>query len=427
MAKRVIHILLVFTLLTGCEVTSVDPNAASEDEVLGSRSGLISAGIGLRAYYSKNSLLWVIENNALSSHEVSVTSSFQSARELEDGVSLTSFNSNIGNMWLSLLKVRFMADAILENLDDVVFTEEEERVIRGQALFYKAVAIGSLSQFFTHVPAPDDSESPFVDRNTALMESVSLLEEASGILEGGYAAELAEVVCGESFDLESSVNVYLSRYRLFLGDHEGVLSALETVDTETVSLFSFSSDTPNPIFGRVFGSNLYYQPRDAFGLVQPVDPNDQRLLFYLEGVAEISVSGIPVESLLGFFSQPEDGIPVYLPGEILLNRAEAFLEMGMLDESVDMINTVRQKQNDALGVVADLGAYDGGMEESSIREEIYHQRSIEMFMSGLRLEDSRRLGRSGPGEPGAERSRNFYPFPNVERINNPGTPDDPPN
>jgi len=48
-------------------------------------------------------------------------------------------------------------------------------------------------------------------------------------------------------------------------------------------------------------------------------------------------------------------------------------------------------------------------------------------MSGLKLEDSRRFGRPGPGQAGAERTRNFYPYPQQERDGNPNTPNDPAN
>ena len=54
------------------------------------------------------------------------------------------------------------------------------------------------------------------------------------------------------------------------------------------------------------------------------------------------------------------------------------------------------------------------------------QRCIELYMSGMKLEDSRRFGRPGPNDAGAERSRNFYPYPTVERDNNSNTPADPP-
>jgi hypothetical protein len=48
-------------------------------------------------------------------------------------------------------------------------------------------------------------------------------------------------------------------------------------------------------------------------------------------------------------------------------------------------------------------------------------------MSGFRLEDSRRFNRPGPGAANAERNRNFYPYPDQERLLNPNTPPDPAN
>jgi len=53
-------------------------------------------------------------------------------------------------------------------------------------------------------------------------------------------------------------------------------------------------------------------------------------------------------------------------------------------------------------------------------DEIYRQRSIELFMSGLKLEDMRRFNR-----PNSERKRNLMPYPLRERDNNPNTPPDP--
>jgi len=46
-------------------------------------------------------------------------------------------------------------------------------------------------------------------------------------------------------------------------------------------------------------------------------------------------------------------------------------------------------------------------------------------MTGMRFEDSRRLGRPGPSSDPFQRNRNFYPYPDQERLNNPNTPPDP--
>ena len=57
--------------------------------------------------------------------------------------------------------------------------------------------------------------------------------------------------------------------------------------------------------------------------------------------------------------------------------------------------------------------------------DILRNRDIELAFQGFRLADSRRFGRPGPGTTGAERNRNFFPYPRVERENNPATPADP--
>ena len=75
---------------------------------------------------------------------------------------------------------------------------------------------------------------------------------------------------------------------------------------------------------------------------------------------------------------------------------------------------------------ADLFKVGAGLSASTaststeILDEIYKNRCIELYMSGLKLEDMRRFGR-----PLTERKRNFFPYPFRERDGNPNTPSDP--
>lgn len=412
--------------LSGCQPESVDPNAASEEEVLSTREGLISASIGLRAYYAKNSLLWVIENNALVSGEVSVTSSFQTVRELEEGTTLTPFNTNVGNLWASLLKVRAMAESISNHVDQLATVEEDKRLMQANALLYQALATGWLCQFFTHLPQNDQPDTRFAGREEGLQRSVVLLSQALELVESGYTQGLSDRICGPDFDLENVIRIHLSRYHLYLRNHEAALEVLEEMDEESVSWFHFSESTPNPIYNRVFGSNRYYQPIDGLGIPIAIEEDDQRLALHFDSSTELSVGGKPIETLRSFFDQAGASVPVYLPGEVKLIRAEAFLATNRSDDAVDMINHIRVKTDDPLGVNAGLAPYAGSLDADSITEELYRQRCLELFMTGLRLEDSRRLMRPGPVAGGqSERSVNFLPFPNAERINNPNTPPDP--
>jgi hypothetical protein len=106
-----------------------------------------------------------------------------------------------------------------------------------------------------------------------------------------------------------------------------------------------------------------------------------------------------------------------------LIKAECNARKNLLNDAVTELNKVLTKKaaGDVWGIGADLPAYIGPNTSDGILIEIYKQRCIELFLTGMRLEDSRRFGRSNP----AERSRNFYPYPLTERDNNSNTPADP--
>ena len=76
---------------------------------------------------------------------------------------------------------------------------------------------------------------------------------------------------------------------------------------------------------------------------------------------------------------------------------------------------------DPYGIGANIAAgYTGASDVASLLTEVYRNRCISLFHSGLKLEDMRRFGR-----PTAERKRNFFPYPIAERNNNPNLPADP--
>jgi hypothetical protein len=118
---------------------------------------------------------------------------------------------------------------------------------------------------------------------------------------------------------------------------------------------------------------------------------------------------------------------VYVPGEMMLIRAEAYARKGELPKAITELNRVLTKKPaaDPFGLGADLPAYSGPETKEAILLEILRNRNIELAFQGFRLEDSRRFGRPGPGTTGAERNRNFLPYPRTERDNNINTPADP--
>ena len=110
-----------------------------------------------------------------------------------------------------------------------------------------------------------------------------------------------------------------------------------------------------------------------------------------------------------------------------LIKAEVFTRKNQLPQAVVELNKILTKTaaSDAFGVGANLPVYSGVVDQPSLFNEIYKNRCIELYMSGLKLEDSRRFLRPGAELTNGERNRNWYPYPLSERNNNPNTPADP--
>jgi len=172
----------------------------------------------------------------------------------------------------------------------------------------------------------------------------------------------------------------------------------------------------------VTSTNNVYAPRDStMGLPPSLAPDlaDKRVPFYISTNATN-----PRFRVNGFGAASTTAWPIYLPSEMTLIKAEAYARQTTPDLTnalVELNKIVTKKAaNDPFGVGADLPALTGTYTQAQLLELIYKHRSIELFMSGLRLEDMRRFNR-----PVSERKRNFLPYPFLERDNNVNTPPDP--
>ena len=74
-------------------------------------------------------------------------------------------------------------------------------------------------------------------------------------------------------------------------------------------------------------------------------------------------------------------------GEVLLNYAEAKIELNQIDEScLNAINAIRGRES------VQMPAIEPGKSQAKMREQIRRERKIELAMEGLRLQDIRRWG-----------------------------------
>lgn len=428
----------VFLLIIACETNFDNPNSASSDEVFTSRDGLLSASIGLSQIYATSGIRFIAETPAITTREVAINSTFLNLIELEDGGNaLPNFNSNTVGMWGNLLRVMGLAEDISANAPNVDLDPGTTSGLIAYANLFRALSIGSLSQNFEQViiATSPNNDATFVTRQEGFLEAIRLLEEANATLSvNPVSSEFESEILQGNFSLSNAINATLARYYLFAGSYEAAITTANAVDLSIGSQFNYDSQNVNPIWARVFQNDAFnFKPQDNFGIPDDLDfdPADERLNFYLVPLDTTNFNGFPIEDLAGFYQTDSEPIPVYLPDEVRLIIAEAQLRKSNPDTGAALlqINEVRTDTDDIFGVNANLPAYSGSVTVDALLDEIFVNRRAELFLTGMSLEDSRRFGRpepnSAPQTFSDERNRNFYPYPDNERNNNPNTPADP--
>jgi len=434
-------LLISSGLFTACDTDFENPNNPTEDVVLGTKEGLFALATGIRQYYSVTALRQIIEAPGITTRELGVTNTFLNINELaKGGAELPAESGGITNPWVNLLRVKGMAESLILGANEVELSAGTRSGVLAYGNLFKAMSLGALIQMFEQVPIDNaaDGAAAFSDRATVLATCISLLEEAKDVMASApISDDFKSTVLWSDMNLEKTVNAFLSRYYLLAGNYTEAINAANAVlnnSDPTNSMWIYDANNQNPIWNRTVNS-ADLNPQTNFGLLGAYMPEagDGRVDFYLgndAGLANADAGGQPLSEMLGFFGTNTAGIPIYLHGEMLLNKAEAFARQSQLSEAVTQLNLVRQKNNDPLGVNANLPAWTGDeTNQNAILEEIYKNRCIELFLTGLRFGDSKRFHPDFVVPTAAnttnERNRNNYPYPTIERENNPNTPADP--
>lgn len=434
-------------IASACSLDIENVNGPTDTQVLQSRDGVITLSVGMRQVYASSALESIILTPGTTSHELRGITTFTNIIEVDQGgSSLPNFNGNVLAVWQRPLRVMGMADNIIANAPTILANDAATLSgVMAHAQLFKAMSLGALAQSFTHgiLETSLTGSASFVTRDQLLDNAIALLKEAAQrIVTTPPSAEFTTRVTSTTFDLANTIQAYLARYSLMAGNYADAIAAAKAVSPTVASVFTYTTtnitinntliQASNPLWQQVQTSKNY-AARDNFGLPSDlVEAGDGRLGFYFTSSAS-TYSGDPVEILTGFAKEQIQPIPAYIPDEMKLIIAEANVRGSLsIPDAVVAINAVRtQASGDPFGIHPNLPPYSGALTADALLTEIYKQRCAELYLSGLRLEDSRRFGRAEPPSNVVpvpltyERSRNFYPFPQQERQNNPNTPADP--
>lgn len=420
-------LLLAIVAGTACKKEYKNPNAPEEQEVYSSAEGMARVIVGLKNRYAVNSNIGVaalysaISASALSTKEVAVLNAGNAdLAQLENGLSNVAPNNGvISSLWTTSNIINSEAQKLIDNSSKVP-DANVKNAIRIYGHLYKAIALGTMSVFWENVPITSGDNATFSPRAQALQRAVQLLDEAFTLLGTTTIPATFSAQVGTEIDLRNTLLALSARYNIMLGNNDAAIAKAAAVDLSKRSIYFFNNTNPNPVFRSALVSNNVYGIRANFGLSGALtpDPADKRIPFHLTKNASNGS---------GFFQSDLTAIPLYVPGEMFLIQAEAYARKNDLTNAKRFLDSVLLKKpaSDAFGLGADLAAYSGPLTQNALLDEIYKNRTIELYMTGLKLEDSRRFNRPGPGTPNAERSRNFYPYPQQERDGNPNTPADP--
>jgi len=430
MKKTLIYSLLFASmfLASSCKDEYTNPSSANQDQATGSVSGLIAVANGIQFRYTigrASPVYAAISANGLTTRELTVLNAGNTDEEFLrlGGANLQGANSVMSNLWNQSNLVKANADIILKSIGNVQDPGTKSG-LTAYASIFKALSLGNLATYWEQAPIEVGENAKFSPRADVLKAAITTLESAATAVSANAPSAYFNSFIAPGIDIPNTIQALIARYAIMVGDNDKALAAAAKVDLTKKSAFSFDDITRNPIFDSTFGNRNVTEPINrTFNLTGDLAMNvaDKRATFYFQAANATFNSG-----RASFFTANNAQIPVYLPGEMTLILAEANARKGNVDAAITELNKVLTKKTDSWGIGADLPAYAGEKTATAVLTEIYKNRCIELYLSGLKLEDSRRFGRPAAGTSTAERSRNWYPYPLSERDNNKAnTPADP--
>jgi starch-binding outer membrane protein, SusD/RagB family len=412
--------ILLALLVAGCDLNLENPNAPTEGEILNSPDGLIAVAVGMQAQFSG-----IVEDEVLTSSLVTDEWGTQIRALLSYQSLLTGENFDpaygvVDAPWSGAYRVIKSANTLLAGAPTVLDGGLETGIV-ALAKLMKAMALGTLIMQYEEVPIAVTAPNPAPQPRAVVLDTIlALLESARVSLQGVTNADLSVFntrVLGAGFQLRSTIDAMLARYYLMDGQYQKAVDAADSVNLGVLSVFRYVAPNPNPI------SNLatalqYVAPLRSF--ITAAELGDARPAYWADTAAATTFQGNPDSVLqpLRKYAGQFDDYPVYLPDEMKLIKAEAFTQLNVLDSAAFYVNAVRTQASSPVDEpVAKLSALLATDLDTpaELLAEIARQRRYELYMQGLRWEDTRRLGTAVTTTP----VFTWLPIPRGECLTNP--------
>ncbi len=438
---KLIPVLLLILAMSSCKTEFDNHNAASEEAVYSTPEAYPGIVLGLTHHFTQNAVYEIVRGPGVVAREIASTNTYLTERELETG-DIPNENSSLSALWRYLHYERGVAEKILANIDDVVFPDDVQKAgIKGYAKFFEGMTTAYLGFYWEQATIQNnpDNQAEFRPRADVLNAALDDLDTALGIFNGtAGSADYINGLVSDEFSIIDIIHVFRARILMELGDYQNAVAAANNVDLTKRSVWTYEGTTSgrNPVYMNQYdpGANERWKAVENMGVTP--EAGDQRLSFYVGAPTAISSieCGFNTYFITGFWDATDENIPVYLPDEVKLIKAEAYAHMGgaNLAQAVILIDEVRQDNADLFGVNAGLGPWTGNpADQQAVLDEVFYNYAMELYLSGMRWLAHRRIypghlnGVTPPVDCAKMRTRNYYPYPYTEISNNPNVPADP--
>ena len=344
--KIFISILSICLLAsTSCNKEYLDPSAASETQVVNDIQGLIALCNALPYRYSigRASIAYSMPvASGLTTKELKVLNAGNADEDfLEKGAAnVQGNNSIVKNIWEQSNLIKANADIILKNSESISDPGTKSG-IQSFANLFKALALGTLAEFFEQATITTATGATFSPRADVLKEAIRLLEVAAAALSANAPSSFftARIVGG--IDMPNTVQALIARYSLMAGDYDKALAAANKVDLTKKSSFTFDDVARNTIFDVVMSNRNVVEPANtSFGLPDALKPDvaDKRIAFFFNTTAGANLGKA------SFYTANTSVVPIYRPGEMTLIKAECNARKNALNEAVTELNRSEERR-----------------------------------------------------------------------------------
>jgi hypothetical protein len=383
--------------LTACTLDIQNPNQPTEGQVTTSVDGVIALATGLQGRFAQSYGNFAYMAGLVTDEFASTSAALISISDAEQGA-VPSGTGIAENVFNSIYRTVRTADDLLAGSVALgsQFDPGTRSGIRALAYAMKAEALGEAIQSYQKTPINtyNVTAPAYVGRSEALPYIRALLDSA--------AAEIAAQAPSTFFNaniltpgasLANMIQLFRARYARMANDDATALAAANAVarsGSAAISLLTFPSPNVN-FYANVTGGTNGIAPRRQYRTSMAVQ--DQRWQYFV--VPSTTLTG-RVGALLdpwARYANPQAPLPVYMPDEALLIKAEALADQGQIVESQAALDSVRtdcpggRGLDDPKACLPPLGTQ---LTKDELLTEIYVQRKYELLGTGLRWEDTRR-------------------------------------